>query len=123
MKILIALDATPRCREIVAEIVSRTWPAGSSFLLLHVLDPFPYAKAPITLERAKTEAETQLKNVGKRLCASGWATKEQVVLGRARQKIAKIAASWKADLIVVGSNETGALTRLLLGSTARAALQ
>ena len=123
MKILIALDATPRCGEIVAEIASRPWPTDTSFLLLHILDPFPYAKAPITLRRAKTEAETQLKKIGKRLCASGWATKEQVVLGRARQRIAKIAASWKADLVVVGSNEAGALTRLLLGSTARAVLR
>ena len=123
MRILIALDASPQCGEIVAEIVSRPWPAKSSFLLLHVLDPFPYAKTPITLERVKREAENQLKSAEKRLCAGGWATKEQVVLGRARQIIAKVAGSWKADLVVVGSNEAGALTRLLLGSTARAVLR
>lgn len=123
MKVLVALDATPRCGEIVAELASRPWPADASFLLLHVLDPYPFAKAPISLQRAKHEAETQLKNVGKRLCASGWATEEDVVLGRARQRIAKIAASSKADLVVVGSNEAGALTRLLLGSTARAVLR
>jgi len=123
MRILIALDASPQCGEIIAEIASRPWPPKSSFLLLHVLDPFPYAKAPITLERAKTEAETQLKNVGKRLCAGGWDTKEEVVLGRARLQIAKIAYSWKADLVVVGSYGASALTRLLLGSTARAVLR
>ena len=123
MKTLIALDATPECGEIVAEIASRPWPAKSSFLLLHVLDPFPFAKAPISLERAKHEAGAQLKNLGKRLCAGGWAVEEDVVLGRARHGIAKIAASWKADLAVVGSNEAGALMRLLLGSTARSVLR
>lgn len=123
MKILIALDATPQCGEIVDEIASRPWPGRSSFLLLHVLDPFPFAKAPISLERAKLDAETLLKNTGKKLCAGGWATTEDVVLGRARQKIAQIAGSWKADLVVVGSNDPGALTRLLLGSTARAVLR
>lgn len=123
MKILIALDATPQCVEIVAEIASRPWPANSSFLLLHVLDPFPFAKAPISLERAKEEAETQLKNAGMKLCAGGWEMEEAVVLGRARQGIAKIAGSWNADLVVVGSNEMSALTRFLLGSTARAVLR
>jgi nucleotide-binding universal stress UspA family protein len=123
MKVLIALDATPQCGEIVAEIASRPWPTETSFLLLHVLDPFPFAKAPITLERVKQEAENQLKTAGMKLCAGGWATKEQVVLGRARQRIAKIAGSWKADLVVVGSNGAGALTRFLLGSTARAVLR
>jgi nucleotide-binding universal stress UspA family protein len=123
MKILIALDATPGCGQIVDDLASRPWPARSSFLLLHVLDPFPFTKAPISLNRAKVDAETQLKNIGKKLCAGGWVTTEEVVLGRARQKIAQIAGSWKADLVVVGSNEAGALTRLLLGSTARAVLR
>jgi nucleotide-binding universal stress UspA family protein len=123
MKILVALDASPECGAIVADIAARPWPAKSSFLLLHVLDPFPFAKAPLSLERAKAEAAAQLEEAGKRLGASGWAVNENVVLGRARQRIAKVAASWKADLVVVGSNEVGALTRLLLGSTARAILR
>lgn len=123
MKILIALDVSHQCREIIAELAARPWPAGSSFLLIHVLDPFPFAKAPISLQRAKKEAEALLKNAGKRLCAEGWAVDEEVVLGRARQAIAKIAGSWKANLVVVGSHEAGALTRLFLGSTARAVLR
>jgi nucleotide-binding universal stress UspA family protein len=123
MKILVALDVSPRCGDIVAEIMARPWPANSSFLLLHVLDPFPFAKAPISLQRAKNEAESQLKTLGKRVCGEGWAVEEEVVLGRARQTIPKVASSWKADLVAVGSNEPGALTRLLLGSAARAVLR
>jgi nucleotide-binding universal stress UspA family protein len=110
MKVLIALDATPQGREIVTEIASR--PADTFFLLLHVLDPFPFAKAPISLKRAKDAAEAQLKDAGRKLCGGGWAMEEDVVFGRARQEIAKIAGKWKADLVVVGSNEAGALTRL-----------
>jgi nucleotide-binding universal stress UspA family protein len=123
MKVLIALDATPQSREIVTEIASRPWPADTFFLLLHVLDPFPFGKAPISLKRAKDAAEAQLKEAGRKLCGGGWAMEEDVVFGRARQEVAKIAKKWKADLVVVGSNEAGALTRLLLGSTARAVLR
>lgn len=123
MKVLIALDASPQCGEIVAEVAARPWPADTSFLLLHVLDPFPFAKAPISLKRAKEDAWTQLKQAGRKLCAGGWAMEQDVVLGRARQEIAQVAALSKADLVIVGSNESGALTRLLLGSTARAVLR
>jgi nucleotide-binding universal stress UspA family protein len=123
MKVLIALDATPRCGEIVTELVSRPWTADTSFLVVHVLDPFPYAKAPISLKRAKEDAASQLKAASKKLCAGGWALETKVFIGRARQELAKIAEEWSADLLVVGSNESGALTRLLLGSTARAVLR
>lgn len=123
MKVLIALDATPRCGEIITELVARPWAADTSFLVVHVLDPFPYAKAPISLKRAKEEAAAQLKAASKKLCAGGWALETKVLIGRARQELAKIAEEWESDLIVVGSNESGALIRLLLGSTARAVLR
>ena len=123
MRVLIALDATPRCGQIVAELASRPWPAQASFLLLHVLDPYPFASAAVRLRRAKETAETELKNADMKVCRGGWAIEEKVVLGSARQRILTIAASWKANLVVVGLNEAGALTRLLLGSTARALLR
>lgn len=123
MRVVIALDASPRCEEIVENVASRPWPTDTVFLLLHVLDPFPFAKAPISLRMAEDAARKQLKDLGRKLCAGGWRAGEDVVLGRARDKIAKVATSWRADLIVVGSNEMGAWTRLLLGSTARSVLR
>jgi len=123
MRVLIALDASPSCGEVVKAVASRPWPLSTSFLLLHVLDPFPFSKAPLSLQRAKTEAANQLKEAGKRLCSGGWAMKEDVVFGRARHEIPKIARSWKADLVVVGSSEAGAVTRFFLGSTARSVLR
>ncbi len=123
MRVLIALDATPSCGEIVSELLTRPWPAKTNFLLVHALDPFPYAKAPISLKRAKLDAEKQLKDLGRRLCAGGWSTDVRVVLGRARTEIVRVAVLWKADLAVVGSNESTALTRLLLGSTAGSVLR
>lgn len=123
MRVLIALDASPQCREIVRETGSRPWPDGSRFNLLHVLDPFPFAKAPISLKKAQDAAQAQLNSVAQILIEAGWKTETTIVLERPRRTISRSAASWKADLVMVGSNETGGLMRLLLGSTAQSVLR
>lgn len=123
MRVLIALDATPGCVEIVRRAALRPWPSGSKFLLLHVLDPFPFVKAPLSLERARDAARAQLKDTAQELEKAGWKVETSVVLGRARDDVSKQAASWAADFVLVGSNEAGALMRALLGSTARSVLR
>jgi nucleotide-binding universal stress UspA family protein len=123
MRVLIALNITAQSREIVNELASRPWPAGTLFLLLHVLDPYPFSKAPVSLKRAKEAAGVQLKSAATRLSESGWKTDTEVVTGMPRRAISEIAASWQADLAIVGSNDAGALIRLFLGSTARSVLR
>ena len=123
MKILIALDATPRCARIVEEARRWPWPAGSTFLLLHVLDPFRFVKAPISLERAKDAADAGLDNLKTGLADAGWKTETDVILGHPRKAICEIAVSSKADLIMLGSSDPGPVTRLLLGSTAHSVLR
>ena len=123
MKILIALDAGPQSAEIVREVASRAWPAKSRFLLLNVLDPYPYTKMPMSLASAKAGISAKLSANAERLIKSGWKAETAVVVGRARQDISKMASSWKADLVLVGSSEEGPLMRALLGSTARSVLR
>jgi nucleotide-binding universal stress UspA family protein len=123
MKVLIALDAGPESAEIVREAASRPWPAKSQFILLHVLDPYPFGKMPISLERAKNAVRAQLQAAAEALVQGGWKMEVDVVFGRARQVISKVAKSWKADFVFVGSSGEGALMRVLLGSTARSVLR
>jgi nucleotide-binding universal stress UspA family protein len=123
MRILIALDATPSSAKIVEEAVNRLWPSGSTFFLLHVLDPFRFIKAPISLQRAKEAAQAELKNLKKGLADVGWKTETDVILGHPRSAIGESATSWKADLVMVGSSDLGPVARLLLGSTARSVLR
>jgi len=123
MRVLIALDVTTQNTEIVNEAASRPWPAGTAFLLLHVLDPYPFVKAPISLNRAKEAAAAQLKTAAQSLIEAGWKPETDVILGMPRRAVSQIAESWKADLVMVGSNEAGALMRLFLGSTARSVLR
>ncbi len=123
MRILIALDATPSCAKIVEEAVNRPWPSDSAFFLLHVLDPFRFVKAPISLQRAKDAAHAELKNLKKGLADAGWKTETDVILGHPRSAIGESVTSWKADLVMLGSNDLGPVARLLLGSTARSVLR
>jgi nucleotide-binding universal stress UspA family protein len=123
MRVLIALDVTSQNTKIVNEAVSRPWPPGTPFLLLHVLDPYPFAKAPISLKRAKEAAAVQLNSASQSLIEAGWKTETDVILGMPRRVVSQIAESWKADLVMLGSNEAGALMRLFLGSTARSVLR
>jgi nucleotide-binding universal stress UspA family protein len=118
MRILIALDATPSCAKIVEEAVNRPWPSDSTFLLFHILDPFSFVKAPNSLRRAKEAADVELKNLKTGLARAGRKTDTDVVLGHPRSAIGEKAASWKADLVMLGSNDLGPVVRLLLGSTA-----
>jgi nucleotide-binding universal stress UspA family protein len=78
---------------------------------------------PISLERAKNSVREQLSEAAQPLLKAGWQTDTDVVLGRARQLISKIATSWKADFVLVGSSGEGAVMRVLLGSTARSVLR
>jgi nucleotide-binding universal stress UspA family protein len=123
MKVLIALDLSTHSAGLIREAAARPWPAKTRFLLLHVLDPYPFAKMPISLERAKNSVREQLSEAAQPLLKAGWQTDTDVVLGRARQLISKIATSWKADCVLVGSSGEGAVMRVLLGSTARSVLR
>jgi len=123
MRVLIALSATEQSREIVRAAAGRPWPANCKFLLLHVLDPFPFARLPVSLERAKEATRKELESAAGDLRKSGWTADANVILGRARQAVTKAAVTWKADLVLVGTHGGGALQRTLLGSTARAVLR
>lgn len=123
MRALIAMNATPDGHEIVREAAARPWPVNTKFLLLHVLDPFLFTRLPISLERAREAARKELESAAEELRKIGWSVDRSVILGRARQAVTKVAVTWKADLVLVGTHGGGALQRTLLGSTARAVLR
>jgi len=123
MRILLALDVTPACTKIVQEAVARPWPPGSTFFLLHVLDPFRFIKAPISFQKTREAADAQLRDLNECLSSAGWKTEMDVLLGHLRSGITDTAASWKADLVMLGANDLNIVTRLFLGSTAQSVLR
>jgi nucleotide-binding universal stress UspA family protein len=123
MKILLALDGSQSSEVLLQQAIVRPWPAGTTFCLLNVVDPFFFAKAPLLLEEAKQAAYKALKIAAESFEGTGWMANTEVILGNPRRAISDYASAWKADLVMVGSQGLGALTRIFVGSTARAVLR
>ena len=123
MKVVLALNGISHCGEIEKAVVARPWPIGSSFCLLNVLDPYPFVRAPLLLDRAENSVRENLESAAARLHVLGENVITQIVVGSPRRGINAFARDWEADLVMVGSNELQDWERLLLGSTARSVVR
>jgi nucleotide-binding universal stress UspA family protein len=123
MKVILALNGISPCGEVVKAAAARPWPSGSSFCLLNVLDPYPFVRAPLLLDRAKASVHQNLESAAGCLQGLGGSVTTEIVLGNPRRGIHAFARDWQADLVMVGSNELRDWERLVLGSTARSVLR
>jgi nucleotide-binding universal stress UspA family protein len=123
MKVILALNGISPCGEVVKAVAARPWPSGSSFCLLNVLDPYPFVRAPLLLDRAKASVRQNLESAAGCLQAIGGSVTTEIVLGNPRRCINAFARDWQADLVMMGSNELRDWERLVLGSTARSVLR
>lgn len=123
MKVVLALNGISPCGEVVKAAAARPWPSGSSFCLLNVLDPYPFVRAPLLLDRAKTKVRENLESAAACLQGLGAEVTTEIVLGSPRRGVHAFASDWRADLVMVGSNELRDWERLFLGSTARSVLR
>lgn len=123
MKVILALNGISPCGDVVKAAAARPWPSGSSFCLLNVLDPYPFVRAPLLLERAKAHVLKNLESAAACLQGLRGSVTTEIVLGNPRRGINKFARDWQADLVMVGSNELRDWERLLLGSTACSVLR
>lgn len=133
MKILLAVDGSSFSDAAVAEVALRPWPAGSEIKVLSVFEmPLPvtpeaWAIPPQYFEeldnsvrsRAKAIVESAMEklkaSLGQSVTIAG-----EYVQGAPKHVILDEAASWHADLIVVGSHGYRAWERFLLGSVSQA---
>ncbi len=102
----------------VAEVVRPRHTGIAPTMYRQVLDA--YGK---DLEAAKSEHEAVARSAAGRLEVAGRTVDAKVRVGDAAAEILEEASSWQADLIVLGSRGLTGLSRLLLGSVARNALQ
>jgi nucleotide-binding universal stress UspA family protein len=111
--------------EVLAAQVAweRPWPKGSTFCLMHVLDPYPFSRTPLSFDRAKELVLHNLQNAAGSLKQAGWDISTEICLGSPRRGINRFARGWRADLVMVGCNDASDLTRLFLGSTAQSVVR
>lgn len=134
MKIVLAIDGSDFSKAAVEQLNRMTLPSNTEIHLINVYE-FPTALGPELMaiggslnhyfeefingaqkqgNKIVTEASDNLKSINKTLTIT-----TSVVSGLPKIAILEKAEEWDADLIVVGSQGQGALSRLLLGSVSQ----
>jgi len=127
MKTILAVDFSPVTDLLIDEVARRPWPPGSEFRILHVVDQYPVVTAtgyvgPFLGAEAAEVVETatrQCAGLVQKLRGAELNAHCRVLTGYASTMIVDDAKDWGADLIALGWQGHGALTRFLLGSTAQ----
>ena len=146
IKILIAYDGSACAEAALDDLQLAGLPGEAEALVVSVTElwlPAPPpsgfevkelaqgAYAPSDLTRVYSQdqpavqaAEALTNRAASRLRANfpGWKVATQIAVGSPRRELLRQAATWKPDLIVVGSHGHSALGRLLLGSVSQGVL-
>lgn len=132
MKILLATDGSEHAGRAVDMITARPWPSGTTVRVLsavpHSLPPppgpgwesFGYDRYH---ELLIEQAETIVQRAAEVIRKHGLEAETTVATGDPRVVIVDVAATWSADLIVVGSRGLTGVKRWLLGSVAQSVLR
>ncbi len=123
MRILVAVDGSDSSSAVVREAARRPWPTATEFAVVTVVDSYFFTAAPLLLEEMRLSARKSLEELAKPLMVTGWRAEPNVILDNPRHALPRVAGEWKADLVLMGSHGRGAVSRLLLGSTAQAVLR
>ena len=136
MRILVAVDESP-CSEAAAAAASMYALPGNQLHVLHVVDwpstlPHWYGltEGPHS-GQAVFEARDHMIARGEELVTraaadlwrDGLEVTTGVVVGHVAESILQAAASWNADLIILGTHGRGGLDRMLVGSVAESVLR
>lgn len=130
MRVLLAIDDSEPSQAAVQAVLERG--PGPEVRVVHVVEPAAslipslvagaelglWRGAEIEALRRTTleEAQDLVAKAGRRLREAGLSVTTSVEEGDPRSKIIDLAATWPADLIVLGSHGRKGLDRFLLGS-------
>lgn len=134
-RFLIGVDGSPHARGAVALVAALAPPPGGQARLLRVVEPVRLpstgllpasARALIAREAADLErdhvtaARRELEAARGQLTRAGWRVRVEIRMGRPLEEL--LAASRRADVLVVGARGIGGVERLFLGSVAEGAV-
>ena len=126
-RILYATDYSKASGRALAEAVNLARQNRADLLVVHVLEPIPYAAGEefggaelyLRLEDAtKREAQASMDKLLRRLRRSNVKAKSLLLRGSAHDQIVKAARSKRADMIVIGTHGRTGLSKLFMGSVA-----
>lgn len=134
MKILVAIDGSSQSEQALVEVAHRLWPEGSQIKAVTVYDPPPpftpeiwgmtsrdtYTMARGHLRKSAQEIVDKAHSILGSGLDKGIDLETEVLEGEPRKAILDAADSWGADLIIVGAQGHGAVSRFLLGSVSNA---
>lgn len=105
-----AIDGSPEHEQLVGEVAEQSWPEGTRFTVLHVMEPGGDLNAA---DHALTAAVYSLSE-------SGWQATKHLSEGDAKKAILDFAEAHPPDLILVDARRRGNLSWFLLGSVSTA---
>jgi len=134
MKVLIAVDGSKPCDELIQDLATRPWSSGDEFMVLHVvsmpdsnqwqdygLSVWPELKQKM-LAAANEMVESKLNYLKAKMLPTT-ALSSMVTEGHVCDSIVQEAKLWHADLIVLAARGHSSLERFLLGSVADGVLK
>ena len=131
MKILLAVDGSASAGRAVAEVVATAGElrALPEIHLLHIQPPIPDARVQQHVGHGRLEAyyreqsQPHLAAAEAALTAAGLPFVRHIHVGDAAEIIAKLAAEYGCDRIVMGTNGRSALVDVVLGSVSHRVLR
>src|SRR5262245_141451 len=127
MKLLIAVDFSPSCETLIADVESRPWPEGTEAIVLNVIDVMSLGSGVMDLgsviEEQRARARQLVNSITVRLSSAGVKAAGDVIDAMPRTAISAYAKECEADFIILGSHGHGDLVRFLLGSVAKSVLR
>jgi nucleotide-binding universal stress UspA family protein len=123
MKVLLGIDDSSFSDAVVQAIAKQLKREATEILVLHVMEPTVAEAVPEMsagyapeLEDEKQPAQVMVRRIADKLRAAGFKAETSVEIGDPEVRILEVAATWSADLIVVGSHAHTGIRDLLLGS-------
>jgi nucleotide-binding universal stress UspA family protein len=121
MKILLAIKASTPLDAITRAVIRQFRPEGAEICVLHVLEldrvvppVYDYARGQeygddvvARLTSGQAAAKELTAGVAEQLQAAGFRTSSTVIAGEPKTAILACAATWQAELIIVGGQERG----------------
>ena len=131
LRVLIGIDGSPDSAAAVRAAANRTWPSGTQFLLVSVIDPkkstFIERLAPSDIRWFLDQADDERQAVGRMLESYAKKLREQdatvtsvIRRGDPKRVLVHEAEAWQADCIFIGARGLTHLNRFFMGGVSTA---